>query len=106
MKLPEYRREDWQLLAEIALAIHHARLVPLSLLRVMAARGWVQEPDIEDTVEVQVLALSDGVARPYPCANTRLGVPHLTLVGERELDVFRAEYPVEEWEDLFEDADD
>lgn len=83
----EYTPIDFQLLFELRLAIEEERALPLPMLRVLDARGWLVRPISDECVEVQTISAEDGT--PYPRASYVVGEIELTPLGERELALFK-----------------
>lgn len=87
-----YNRIDFQLLFELRLALEERRPLPVPLLRVLEARGWVSLPVVDARFSVE--AFVNG--QPFPTASYELGAIDLTPLGVRELSLFRKQIDYEE----------
>lgn len=84
MNPPDYYPVDDQLLSEIRLALLQGKHLPVSLLRIATARGWVHEPKPCEIVNVRA-ALEDAPDETLESFSQSLAAPNLTRSGRKEL---------------------
>lgn len=101
----EYTPSDFQLLFELRLALEEDRALPLPILRVLDARGWVIAPTGAARIQVETVSTCDG--KPYPRASYAVGEIELTPLGKREMRLFKRQIDYGEMlATLAEDEDD
>jgi len=112
----DYSNVDAQLLLELRMSIMQFRPLPISLIYILEARGWVCRPQPFEIIWVRA-ALEDSPETTIESLSQELAVPRLTPCGCRELSLHARRYPdrfivdsldalggVDEWDE--EDDDD
>lgn len=101
----DYNEVDAQLLIEVRVARYLDRPLPMSLVRVLAARGWAHDPQSSELIEVRAALEGDPDATLDEYSQT-LARPRLTRAGENELELHRRYFGDELLEDLAEIEDE
>jgi hypothetical protein len=96
---PVYDEMDWQLLFELRVSILLNKPLPLPVLRIMRARGWVSLPPPEEWVYVRAV-LEDAPEQTIERYSHHVAIPRLLHVGQEELALFQRRYRDEAVEDM------
>lgn len=98
---------DWQLLFELRLALLHGKPLPLTTLRLMRARGWVDLPPKDEWVPVRAVMTGDVSQETIEAYSYTLAKPIVLPVGRREIALFTKLHPDDDIEVFYaEEMDD
>ena len=100
----EYCEVDAQLLLEVRQARYEGKPLPVSLIRVLASRGWARDPFPDEVIVVRAVFEEEPEATVDEFSQ-ELAVPSFTFAGIREIALHIRIYPDElfdesmEWDD-------
>jgi len=97
----EYTELDWQLLFELRISLILGKPLPLPVLRVMRARGWVFIPPQDLWVHVRA-AMEGSPEETIEAFSYHVAVPKLTATGVRELHLHSRHHDDDFMEDILE----
>lgn len=97
---------DWQLLFELSVALLHKKPLPLTTLRIMRERGWIELPPKEQWIPVRAALLDDVTQETIEAYSYTLATPIVLPVGLREVQLFNRLYPDETVNEIYEEEMD